>query len=209
MENTIPWILLGEVLHRYFRALLDYFCLHFLCRCRGTVAAFPPNLVCPRICILSFCKNKNIFFSFYHHEIHSYPILVRFKGRVCWATTKTKPFIWRWTPPYFKSYGLVTTLLRARKWKPLPSPARIRGDVFVLEHLRHDTRDSKMEIVSLFSHIEGEAVVYTCCRKYEWGLGWTQRQILPCSLPYVPYGLSTKGDPRLYAVRGVYRCSLG
>ena len=106
MENTIPWILLGEVLHRYFRALLDYFCLHFLCRCRGTVAAFPPNLVCPRICILLFCKNKNIFFSFYHHEIHSYPIPVRFKGRVCWATTKTKPFIWRWTPPWLDSHGL-------------------------------------------------------------------------------------------------------
>jgi hypothetical protein len=39
------------------------------------------------------------------------------------------------------------------------------------EHLRHDTRNRKVEIVSLLSHEEGEAMVHTCHRKYKWGLG--------------------------------------
>jgi hypothetical protein len=39
----------------------------------------------------------------------------------------------------------------------------------VPEHLRHDTRNLKVEIVSLFSH-EGETMVDICRRKYEWGL---------------------------------------
>ena len=33
------------------------------------------------------------------------------------------------------------------------------------------TGNSKVEIVSLLSHGEGEAMVHTCRRKYEWGLG--------------------------------------
>ena len=36
------------------------------------------------------------------------------------------------------------------------------------KHLRHDTRNSKVKIVSLLSHGEGEAMVHTCRRKYEW-----------------------------------------
>jgi hypothetical protein len=50
-------------------------------------------------------------------------------------------------------------------------PARVRGDVFVPEHLKHDTRNSKMEIVSLLSHEEGEVMVHTHHRKYKWRLG--------------------------------------
>ena len=38
---------------------------------------------------------------------------------------------------------------------------RLLQDVFVPEHLRHDTRNSKVKIVSLFSHREGEAMVHT------------------------------------------------
>jgi hypothetical protein len=97
----------------------------------------------------------------------------------------------------------------ARKWKPLPSPTWVKEDVFVPEHLRHATRNSKVKIVSLLSHGEGEAMVHTCHRKYEWGLERTQRQVLSCVLPYVSYHFSTKGNPRLWAIRGVYRCSLG
>jgi hypothetical protein len=41
----------------------------------------------------------------------------------------------------------------------------------VPEHLGHDKRNSEMEIVSLLSHREGEAIVHTRHRKYEWGLG--------------------------------------
>ena len=48
---------------------------------------------------------------------------------------------------------------------------RVRGNVFMAEHLRHNTRNLKVEIVSLLSHGEGEAMVHTCRRKYEWGLG--------------------------------------
>jgi hypothetical protein len=41
----------------------------------------------------------------------------------------------------------------------------------VSEHLRHDTSNLKVEIVSLLSHGEGEAMVHRRRRKYEWGLG--------------------------------------
>jgi hypothetical protein len=46
-------------------------------------------------------------------------------------------------------------------------------NVFVPEHFRHDTRNTKVEIVSLLSQGKGEAMVHTCRRKYERGLGWT------------------------------------
>jgi hypothetical protein len=36
--------------------------------------------------------------------------------------------------------------------KPPPSPARVQGDVFMPEHLGHDTGNSKVEIVFLLSH---------------------------------------------------------
>ena len=39
------------------------------------------------------------------------------------------------------------------------------------EHPGHDTGNSKVEIISILSHGEGEAMVHTCHRKYEWGLG--------------------------------------
>jgi hypothetical protein len=48
--------------------------------------------------------------------------------------------------------------------------------MFVPEHLRHDTGNSKVEIVLLkkkvvivllLSHREGEAMVHTCHRKYK------------------------------------------
>ena len=37
--------------------------------------------------------------------------------------------------------------------------------------LGHDTANTKVEIVSLLSHGKDEAMVHTCRRKYEWGLG--------------------------------------
>ena len=36
------------------------------------------------------------------------------------------------------------------------------------EHLRHDTRNTKVKIVSLLPHRESEAMVHICRRKYEW-----------------------------------------
>ena len=63
------------------------------------------------------------------------------------------------------------------------------------KHLGHDTGNSKVEIVSLLSHGKGEAMVRSGHRKYEWGLGRTQRQVLSCVLSYVSYLLSTKGNP--------------
>jgi hypothetical protein len=39
------------------------------------------------------------------------------------------------------------------------------------EHLGHDTRNSKVKIVFLLSHGEGEGMVCSYHRKYEWGLG--------------------------------------
>jgi hypothetical protein len=50
---------------------------------------------------------------------------------------------------------------------------RVWGNVFVPEHLGHDTRNSKVKIIFLFSHGEGEGMVCPCRRKYEWGLRWT------------------------------------
>jgi hypothetical protein len=41
--------------------------------------------------------------------------------------------------------------------------------MFVPEHLRHDIRNTKVEVVSLLSHGEGETMVHICHRKYEWG----------------------------------------
>jgi hypothetical protein len=38
-------------------------------------------------------------------------------------------------------------------------------------HLGHDTRNLKVEIVSLLSDREGETMVHRSCRKHEWGLG--------------------------------------
>jgi hypothetical protein len=40
-----------------------------------------------------------------------------------------------------------------------------------------------VEIVSLLSHGEGEAMVRSYRRKFEWGLGKTTRQVLSCVLP--------------------------
>jgi hypothetical protein len=39
------------------------------------------------------------------------------------------------------------------------------------EHPWHDIGNYKVEIVSLFSHREGEAMVHSSSRTYEWGLG--------------------------------------
>jgi hypothetical protein len=55
--------------------------------------------------------------------------------------------------------------------KPLPSPMRVQGNVFMPEDFWHDTINFKVEIVSLFSHREGEAMVHTHPRKYECGMG--------------------------------------
>jgi hypothetical protein len=38
----------------------------------------------------------------------------------------------------------------------MPSPARLRGNVFVPEYLVHDTRNSKVGIISLFPYREGK-----------------------------------------------------
>jgi hypothetical protein len=43
--------------------------------------------------------------------------------------------------------------------------------MFVPEHFRHDIGNLKVEIISLLSHEESEAMVHTRRRKYEWGLG--------------------------------------
>jgi len=50
----------------------------------------------------------------------------------------------------------------------LTTLARVQGNVFVPEHLGHDTGNSKVEIVSLLSHGESEAMVHICRIKYEW-----------------------------------------
>jgi hypothetical protein len=82
--------------------------------------------------------------------------------------------------------------------------------VFVLGNPRHDTGNCKVEIVSLLSHGEGEAMVRSYRRKFEWRLGKTTRQVLSRILPRISYHLPTKGDSQLLAVReGVDRCSLG
>ena len=39
----------------------------------------------------------------------------------------------------------------------------------MLEHLWHDIGNTKVEIVSLLSQGQGEAMVHTCYRKYKWG----------------------------------------
>ena len=131
------------------------------------------NLVCPRICIFSFNKNKNISFTFFTMKQTPTPNRSASKGSMSHHFLQTKPFIWLWTPPWLNSHGSGTTLLRAWWWEPLPTPARIRGDVFVCKHFRHDTGNTKVEIVSLLPHGEGEAMVHICHRKYERGLGWT------------------------------------
>jgi hypothetical protein len=41
----------------------------------------------------------------------------------------------------------------------------------VCAHLKHDTGNSKVEIVSFLSHREGKIMVHICHKKYEWGLG--------------------------------------
>ena len=131
---------------------------------------FKPNSSLYLYLLFFLLKNTKYFY----HDINSYPKVSYFKGQVFWATTfQNHLFIWLWTLPWLDSHGSGTTLLWAWKWKPLQSPARVRGNVFVPEHLRHDIRNSKVEIVSLFSHREGEAMVHTCRRKYEWWLGWT------------------------------------
>jgi hypothetical protein len=66
------------------------------------------------------------------------------------------------------------------------------------------------DVLIILSHREGEAMVHSYCRKFEWGLGKTVRQVLSCVLPHISYHLPTRGDSRLSAVReGVDRCSLG
>jgi hypothetical protein len=40
-------------------------------------------------------------------------------------------------------------------------------EVFVPEHLEHDTRNSKVEIISFLSHREGKTMVHICHRKYD------------------------------------------
>jgi hypothetical protein len=48
-----------------------------------------------------------------------------------------------------------------------PSSIRLRGNVFVPEHLKHDIRNTKVGIVSLFSHGKDEEMVHVCHRKYD------------------------------------------
>jgi hypothetical protein len=67
------------------------------------------------------------------------------------------------------------------------------------EHFRHDTRSCKVEVVSLLPHGGDEAIVHECRRKYEWGLGRIERQVLSDILSYDPYQLPTKGNPRFRA----------
>jgi hypothetical protein len=141
----------------------------------GERLLFSLNLVRPRIYILFIRKITIVFFFSFQHEANFSCKPFRFKGGVPRATTfsKTKPFIWLWTSPMINSHGSGITLLRAQWWKPLPTPARFRGNVFMPVHLRHDIRNLKVEVVSLLPHREGEAMAHVCCREYEWGLGWT------------------------------------
>jgi hypothetical protein len=92
VKNTIPWILPGESYNSNFMHLrILSVCVKkyqqvFWRHCWGTDAVFSSNLVHPRIYIFSFYKKHKKYF---HHENHSYPISIHFKGWVLWDTTKT------------------------------------------------------------------------------------------------------------------------
>ena len=120
---------------------------HFWHHCRGTVAIFPSNLVRPHICIISFYEKTKIFsYIFSIMKPIPNPTLSASKGEFPKPPSKSN---------LSSSYELYPGLIAMVRAQPFSG--------YYNENPCHHLHE--------FSHGEGEAMVHTCRRKYQWGLG--------------------------------------
>ena len=83
-------------------------------------------------------------------------------------------------------------------WKSLPSPVRIRTNVFMSENFSNDTRNSEMRVVSIFF------------QEHERSLERSSRPVLSRILSALSYLFPTSGNFDFRPGReGIYGCGLG
>ena len=163
MENTIPWIISGEVLQQYFRVLADSsvrvkkYQQAFLALLPETVAivVFEPSCSC----VFSF--TFLLFLSLFHgHPFYPPTLCSLWRFLRATIVIQANYSFWLWTLPWLHSQGPRTTLLRIWARKSLPSPTRVRANVILLVHYRHGTRNTSVEVISFLPCWESETMVH-------------------------------------------------